>query len=203
MLGWRLHRARRIACAPQPTGLLPVRRRLFTALTLGLIVLGALLPAGAPASSIDLQRDCIADGRIDGTYSQKDYRDALRSLSTSSDEYTNCRGITEPARLAAAGATPATPGSVVPIPVPGVDPLAAATPAQRAAVKIAQTSPPAALVIGGETVRPGTIGAGRAVKASVSDIPAPLLITIALAVLAGLGALASIAIPRVRRRSDS
>ncbi len=169
---------------------------------LGLIVFGALLPAGASASAIELQRDCIDDGRVDGTYSQKDYRDALRSLSTASDEYSNCRGIIEAARLAAAGGSPATPGSVVPIPVPGVDPLAAATPAQRAAVKIAQTTPPAALVIGGQTVRPGAIGAGRPVKASVSDIPAPLLVTIVLALLAGIGALASIVIPRVRRYLD-
>lgn len=176
-------------------------RRLLTALTLGLIA-AALLPAGASASAIEVQRDCALDGRIDGTYSQRDYRDALRSLSSDDDEYTNCRDIIEAARLAAAGGNPATPGSTIPLPAPGVDPLATATPAQRAAVKVAQTTPPPAIVVGGKSVEPGELSAGRVVKASVSDLPEPLLVAIVLALLAGIGTLASIVIPRVRRYLD-
>ncbi len=185
----------------RPTGSATVRRRLLTALSL-IIVAAALAPAGAFASANDVIRDCGIDGRIDGTYSQKDYRDALRQLSASSDEYTNCRDTIEAARLAAAGGNPATPGSTVPIPAPGVDPLATATLAQRRAVKVAQNTPPVAIVVGGKTVTPGDVGAGRAVKASVSDLPAPLLITVVLVLLAGIGALASIVIPRVRHYLD-
>ena len=192
----------RPTCGPaRPTGSATVRRRLLTALSL-IIVAAALAPAGAFASANDVIRDCAMDGRVDGTYSQKDYRDALRQLSAASDEYTNCRDTIEAARLAAAGGSPTTPGSTVPIPAPGVDPLATATPAQRTAVKVAQTTPPAAIVVGGKSVTPGDVGAGRAVKASVSDLPAPLLITVLLVLLAGIGALASIIIPRVRRFLD-
>ena len=187
---------------PHPTGFATVRRRLLTALTLGLIAAAALLPAGAFASAIEVQRDCALDGRIDGTYSQKDYRDALRSLSSDDDEYTNCRDVIEAARLAAAGGNATAPGSAIPIPPPGVDPLATATPAQKSAVKQAQTTAPAAIVVGGKSVKPGELGAGRVVKASVSDLPEPLLVTIVLSVLAGIGALASIVIPRVRRYLD-
>ena len=194
-------RARQVGGPAHPTGSATVRRRLLTALSL-IIVAAALAPAGAFGSANEVIRDCGLDGRVDGTYSQKDYRDALRQLSAASDEYTNCRDIIEAARLAAAGGTPTTPGSTVPVPAPGVDPLATATPAQRTAVKVAQTTPPAAIVVGGKTVTPGDVGAGRAVNASVSDLPTALLVTVVLVLIAGLGAIGSIVIPRVRRYLD-
>ena len=178
-----------------------MRRRLVTALTLTLLA-ALLVPGGAAASSIEVQRDCILDGKIDGTYSQKDYRDALRDLTTYGDEYSNCRDVIQAARLAAAGGSPSTPGTSVPIPAAGVDPLATATPQQRIAVHQAQHNAPASIRVGGQTVELASLGAGRPVKASLSAVPTPLLVAVILALLAGAGALVSMALPRVRRYLD-
>ena len=179
------------------SGSATVRRRFLTALILGLIAVAGL-PGQSFGSAIEVQRDCIDNGVIDGTYSQKDYRDALRSLTTSSDEYYNCRDLIDAARTGAAGGSSATPGGTLVLPPAGSDPLATATPAQRQAVARAQQTAPAALVVGGKSVEPAALGAGRPVKASISDIPTALLVATVLALIAAIGALGSLALPRVR-----
>ena len=180
------------------SGSATVRRRFLTALILGLIAL-ASLPGQSVGSAIEVQRACIDNGVIDGTYSQKDYRDALRSLTTSTDEYYNCRDVIDAARTAAAGGSSATPGGTLVLPPAGSDPLATATAAQRVAIAKAQQSAPPDLVVGGKSVRPASLGAGRPVKASISDLPTALLVATVLALIAAIGALGSLALPRVRR----
>jgi hypothetical protein len=63
------------------------------------VLCGALLaPAGAQAASDPVLKDC-ADGRIDGHYSQSQYKKALRNIPTDVDEYTDCRDLIRRAQL--------------------------------------------------------------------------------------------------------
>ena len=76
------------------------RRRSETALPV--LVLLALAVGPQPAHAASLLDDC-QDGRIDGTYSQADYRRALRNIPSDFDQYTDCRRVIRRAQLAAAG----------------------------------------------------------------------------------------------------
>ncbi|MCW3012255.1 MAG: hypothetical protein JWO90_2659, partial [Solirubrobacterales bacterium] len=58
-------------------------------------------PSAALADSSDVIRDC-QDGKIDGTYSQKEFSSALRNIPTDVDEYTDCRDVIRRAQLGAA-----------------------------------------------------------------------------------------------------
>ncbi len=80
------------------------------------------------------------------------------------------------------------------------DPLANATPAEKAAVTKAAEQGSGPVTVDGKVVEPSTLGAGRAVAAGLSDLPAPLLAALSLIVLLGLGAVVFVLIPRVRDR---
>ena len=71
-----------------------------------LVSLWSAMPAlPAHADYRDLILDaCREDEKVDGTYSQKDYRDALRNLSDDQLQYTDCEAIIRAAQLAAARA---------------------------------------------------------------------------------------------------
>ena len=73
----------------------------------------------------------------------------------------------------------------------GGDPLAGATAQERTAVeqavKQAASSGGEPVSVGGELVEPSSLGAGRVVAASASDLPAPLLGALVLALLGTLG----------------
>src|SRR5919197_2805342 len=113
MRGWTASRAR-CAASPCPrrldtVKLLPVpaslardrlMRRVF-ATTIALCCL-LLVPATAHASGRAVIRDCTDDGKLEKTYSQKDYRDALANLPTDVDEYTDCRDVIRRAQLGGA-----------------------------------------------------------------------------------------------------
>jgi hypothetical protein len=63
------------------------------------LLCGALFaPAGAQAASDPVLKDC-ADGKIDGSYSQAQYKKALRHIPTDVDEYTDCRDLIRRAQL--------------------------------------------------------------------------------------------------------
>src|SRR3954451_7468551 len=68
-----------------------------------LAILTALLVLTAPgsASAAGLTDDC-QDGKIDGTYTQSQYRQALQGIATDLDEYSDCRAVIRRAQLAAA-----------------------------------------------------------------------------------------------------
>jgi len=63
------------------------------------VLCGALLaPAGAQAATNPVLKDC-ADGKIDGHYTQSQYKQALRNIPTDVDEYTDCRDLIRRAQL--------------------------------------------------------------------------------------------------------
>ena len=58
----------------------------------------ALLTFAAPAlgSGLDVIRDCTDDEVMSKTYTQKEYRDALRQFAADGDQYGNCLLYTSP-----------------------------------------------------------------------------------------------------------
>ena len=65
------------------------------------------LPASALASPEAVIRDCGQDGSLDGSYSNRDLREARANLPTDVDEYSDCREI-----IGAAIATDAGKGAI-------------------------------------------------------------------------------------------
>jgi hypothetical protein len=172
----------------------------------------ALISGGsaALASGRDVIQDCTDDEVLAKTYTQQEYRDALAKLPADADQYGNCRDIIARAQEAAAtkgastkhddgtssgAATPpsggsgpaATPASSK----PAAEQLAAATPDDRAAAEAAAKDPALPEV--------SATGVGAAPEKSSSDLPAPMLVLLAL-LLAGALALAAV---RVRSLVDA
>jgi hypothetical protein len=182
----------------------PMARRVVAALATALLA----LPAAASADGGRVIRDCTDDGRVQGHYSQSEYRDALAHMPSDVDEYTDCRDVIRRAQLAAArgsGGGNGSGGAKPPVsepPAAGTDPLAAATPQERAGVdKAVATARSAPVKIGHTLLRPGTLGTRT--SSAVSDIPTPLLIALIL-VAAGALTLAGARIRgRVLARRDS
>ena len=186
-------------------------RRTLTAL----LTLVALSSAAAPAAadSKAILRDC-QDGAIEGKYTQKQYSEALRTIGTDVDEYTDCRDVISRARLAAfAGAGGgraadggagggATPGATAP-PAgrSAAQLLQDATPAERAAIqKAVSGASDEPVLIGGRPVSPNTAGLSPAGAANV--VPTPLVAALMLLAIAlALGA-TQITRSRVLARRD-
>jgi len=171
------------------------------------MLLCLLVPSVAHASYQELLKDACRDGKVNGTYSQKDYRDALANLPSDALQYTNCQDVLLAAQRAAAAAQSggggAGSGSTF-VPATGGDPLATATPAERAAVtkavKQAARQAQAPVTVGGKVLDPSSLGAGRPVSASISDLPTSLLVALGLLSVAVLVAIALVIVPRVRAR---
>src|SRR3954452_25351208 len=71
---------------------------------LALLITLMLVPAAtALASGGKVVRDCTDDGVLQGHYSQKDLREALNSIPSDVDEYTNCRDVIRRAAFGGAG----------------------------------------------------------------------------------------------------
>ena len=158
-----------------------MRRLLITAM-LGCL----LLPAAAWASGDAVIKDCTDDGVIQGHYSQQDYKNALNNLPTDVDEYTDCRDVIKRAQTGGGTGGPGAGGTGGNTPAGG-DPLATATPAEKAAIAAAQANGASKPVeIGGKLVQPGQLGFGG--LGSPTTLPASLI-----AVLVALGIAAAAA----------
>src|SRR3954452_6419110 len=106
-----------------------------------LIALSLLPAATAFASGAKVIRDCTDDGVLQGHYTQRQLRDALASIPSDVDEYTNCRDVIRRAAFGGAGGGSGGSGGgsaggefggfTSPS---GPDPLAGASTAERAAV---------------------------------------------------------------------
>src|SRR2546423_3512911 len=68
----------------------PFMRRLLVTLT---FTFALLAPASAHAGGAAVIRDCADDGRLQGHYNQRELRDALNSIPSDVDEYTDCRDV--------------------------------------------------------------------------------------------------------------
>jgi hypothetical protein len=182
-----------------------------------LLTILVLLASGASqalASGRDVINDCTDDEVLAKTYTQKEYRDALKQLPADADQYGNCRDIIARAQDAAAGkgskgkttkgATTTTPATTSagntpgggstgePSTKPAREQLATASAEDRAAVQEATNEPSAPEVV------PSAVGASNGTDAgtSLSDLPAPILALLAFAVVGALG-LGAVAIRRL------
>ncbi|MCW3000979.1 MAG: hypothetical protein JWQ20_277 [Conexibacter sp.] len=177
-----------------------MRLRLLTALAL---VIALALPALAHASGSALIKDCTYEGVINGTYSSKDYADALSNLPADVDEYSDCRDQIRRAQLGAGSgshghgtAGPGAPGGGAGgggtsggngdtgTGGPVADPLATASPQERAAFQKAILTGSAPVKLDGRPVTPGTIGGTK--SSGLTDLPTPLLVMLALLAAGGL-----------------
>ncbi len=166
-------------------------------LTIAALLALAFGASTALASGADVIDDCTDDEVLSKTYTQQEYKDALAELSSDSDQYGNCRSVIRRAQLKAlsdarsggqatanntngSGASGGGFGNP-----PAAKQLGSATGDERAAVDTGRTARPTPISLEGVAVRPGI--------ASSSDLPAPLLILLAL-MLAGALALGAIRI---------
>ncbi len=150
------------------------------------------------------------------TYTQKEYRDALRQFASDGDQYGNCRSVIRRAQAAAAaaktkrksgsdatgggaaGGGPPAGGAGAIGGKPAADQLQEASAAERRAVEAARTSAPGSVAVDNATVDPGEVGTAPTASAA-ADLPTPLLVMLAL-LLAGTLAVAGL---RVRRLVDT
>jgi hypothetical protein len=182
-----------------------LRLRIATALALLLALLA--VPSVASASPSQIYKDC-ADGAIDHNYSQKDYADALAHMPADIDEYTDCRSQIQRKQLGgggggsngsgggtaggggttggtgggtgAAGSGDTGTGGGAP------DPLATATPAEKAAFNKAVAAGDQPIKLDGRPIYPGELGGAK--TTGLSNLPTPMLAVLALLILAGIGA---------------
>ena len=159
-----------------------LRLRIATALALLLALLA--VPSVASASPSQIYKDC-ADGAIDHNYSQKDYADALAHMPADIDEYTDCRSQIQRKQLGGGGGGSNGSGDT------GTgggapDPLATATPAEKAAFNKAVAAGDQPIKLDGRPIYPGELGGAK--TTGLSNLPTPMLAVLALLILAGIGA---------------
>jgi hypothetical protein len=175
-----------------------------------LAVLAVLLPAGtALGSGQDVIRDCTDDEVMSKTYTQKEYRAALRELAADADQYGNCREVilrAQQAALAAGrkkdkgsggdGGNDGGAGAICS--APAAEQLSSATKTERRAVERARTERSAPVQLDNASVDPGKVGTAPGVNQGV-DLPTPLVIVLAL-LIAGTLVLGAV---RIRRLVDA
>ena len=170
---------------------------------LALLVLLVAGPTQALASGRDVIDDCTDDEILAKTYTQQEYRDALKQLPADADQYGNCRDIiaraqdaavtkgskaktTKPGTTTAAASATTTPGggpTTEPSTRPAKEQLAAASAQDRAAAEQAVRAPAAPDAV------PSAVGSANGTDAgtSLSDLPAAILALLAFLVVGALG----------------
>jgi cobalamin biosynthesis Mg chelatase CobN len=145
----------------------------------------ALVPAAAHASAAALIRDCLANGKVVGHYSQQDYIQALAHPPTDVDEYSDCMSVIRQAQLnaAAGGKTAAAAAAATPA-NPRANPLVTAAPAEQTAVTQAEQTGARKVELGGSIVTPGVVAART--SSIFNGMPTPLLIALTILVLIAL-----------------
>ncbi len=186
-----------------------MRLRLFLA-----TILVTLVAAGsALASGEDVIRDCTDDEVMSKTYTQKEYRAALKELAADADQYGNCHDVilrAQQAALAASrnkdkssdgtgGGSNAGGGGAGAIgSAPAAEQLASASETERQAVQQARVTRSAPVALANASVDPAKAGTVPGVS-QVADLPTPLVVLLAL-LLAGTLAIAGL---RIRRLVDA
>jgi len=167
--------------------------RLLTLSGLFLLLAAPTASAGVPEQIL---REC-QEGRITGSYTPKQLRDARRNIPTDIDEYSDCRDVLSRAALAGGGSAggggsaPAAPGGLSLAGTTG-NLLKPEADAERKALDDAKADS-GTLSIDGERVIPAAAGLSQSAR---HDLPTTLLIALILLALCGTAA----AVPPVRRR---
>lgn len=182
--------------------------RMHRTILLALAVATLALPANAAASGRDVLLDCADDEQLSRTYTQAEYQAALDLIPADGDQYTGCRAIIRAAQLRAAaggGSTggpstggPSTGGgeAVVAPPPPGVSPLDAASPGDKAAAARARAGGATPVSVGGAVIHPGDPGRQFS---TLGDLPTALQLALLALLVALAGAIAHLVRTRGHR----
>jgi hypothetical protein len=171
-------------------------------LTLSGLILLLAVPTASAGVREKILREC-QNGRITGSYTPEQLRDARRNIPTDLDEYSDCRDVLARAGLAgsggggAAGGGGGVGGSVAPggVQTTQSDQLSyAANDEERGELAKALSEGSTGADVGGDKIVPGA--SGLAVDAASHGLPTTLLTAL---ILLGL-CLAAAAAPTVRRR---
>ena len=159
-------------------------------------LLAALALSAAPAAQADtggqIISRCLSNQSLAG-FSQSAYSKALKELSATAEEYSDCAALIRQAQRAAASGNSSAGGSAGTSPAGAI----AATPSEQRAIARAARSGGEPVSLGnGQIVHPGVVHAD--IASAFSTLPAPLLAVLAL-MLAGLLVLGG-AIVRKRAR---
>jgi hypothetical protein len=185
----------------------PLSRIRYISLALLVLALLALsVPAAQAAKYNEAIRDCNDDGQLQGTYTPRQIRDAIKHLPASLREYSDCSAVlraylanrhrpnggngTGPAANPPANPALTTPSGAI-----------ASSQAEFDALKeqtSRSTDERAPVVkVGDRSISPGTAGlANTASRTTPNELPLPVLL--ALAGLAAMGALAGVLVMRHR-----
>lgn len=172
-----------------------LRRPLKAAAVIASVLLLPVTPA--LASGADVILDCNDNGRLTRKYTQKEYRQALAQMPADVRQYTDCENIIRRAQLG----LPSYAANAA-------NPFAGATPEEearaRAFIARAQKAGGARRFVGtrgrgGFFTTPGALSYTR-VSAATSELPTPLLVLLALVVIAALAGGARLGLARFRER---
>jgi hypothetical protein len=176
----------RIACLP---------RRLATSAG---VLLAAMLMAVAPARAEDVGHKIIrlcAEGKSLAGYPPGAYAKALKEISPTTEEYSECGQLIRQAQANAAS------GHSAPAAATGLVGAIPATPAEQRALAAAAHSGSAPVEVGGQEVHPGVVHAG--VASALSTLPTPVVALLAFLLACLVAFAGGFARKRTRRgRSD-
>jgi len=178
-------------------------------------VLAVLLGANAAlASGEDVIRDCTDDEIMSKTYTQKEYRAALRELAADADQYGNCRDVILRAQQAAlavgkkqdkgdgggtGGGSDDDGGGAGAIgSAPAAQQLSSATKTERRAVAEARATRGGPVALDNTSVDPAKVGTVPGMG-QVADLPTPLAVLLALLIAGTL----VVGVLRIRRLVDA
>ena len=149
-----------------------------------LVVLALVLVAAAPAHAASrgqILDDCADDGRLQGTYSPSELRDARHNLPSHIAEYTDCAALLRSAELPDRRTEPAVGGGGAGTPSsPPPPPATPAGEADRAEIARAAKTGGRPVTVGGTAVVPGAAG----LNTHAVHNPLPAVLALALALLA-------------------
>jgi hypothetical protein len=167
-----------------------LKSRLAPLAALSTIAFLSMAPAaGADVGETIIQR-CTHGQSLAG-FSQSAYRQALKELSATAEEYTDCSSLIRAAQQAAAGGG-GSGGALLPV---------ATTPAEKRAIAHAAHAGGAPIKLGSQLINPGVVHAN--IASALSSLPTPLLVTIAFMLACLLAVGAGVLRDRIRgRRSD-
>lgn len=158
------------------------------ALVLALTLAAGASPAAAESVGQKIVEKCGHHESLSG-YTQQQYEEALKDMSTGTSEYSSCEEEIRKAELAAVGGGAvggrAAAASSAPIPL---------TPAEQTAVRHARKHGSAPVRVGNEPIRPGVVHAN--IASAINTLPHSLFAVIALM----LAAAAALAVGEVRKR---
>jgi len=169
-------------------------------LLLGLLAALATASPAEAASRNQIIKDCADDGRLQGSYTKSELRDARQNLPSDVAEYTDCADVLRRAELpdggsggGAPGGTGTTGGGTAPAGGSGGELLGPTSEADYEELARAAKAGAQPVSINGESIVPGA--SGLAPGAARNGIPGPLLVVLIL-LAAGI---AAIGVPSVRR----